>query len=100
MKTFYLVMAIIGTVIPWFFFGSFFVTNGIDVILFIESLFSTEPATAFSADILISIVIFLVWSYRDAQSKGIKRWWLVLPATACVGLSLALPLYLYFRETA
>jgi hypothetical protein len=34
----------------------------------------------------------------DARRLGVRRWWLVLPAAFLVGLSLALPLYLYLRH--
>lgn len=100
LKNFYLGAAVLGTVIPWLFFGSFFASEGIDIPLFIESLFANGAAGGFSADILISIAVFWVWSYTDAQANRIERWWWVLPAGFTVGLSLALPLYLYLREDA
>jgi len=99
-KNFSLAMAVIGTVVPWLFFGSFFALNGLDIPLFLKSLFVNGAAGGFSADVLITIVIFWVWSWRDATRHRIARWWLVLPASFCVGLSLALPLYLYLRERA
>ncbi len=97
-RHFYLVMAVLGTAIPWLFFGSFFALNGFDIPLFLQSLFVNGAAAGFSADILISIPIFWVWSWRDARKNNIGGWWLVLPASFCTGLSLALPLYLYLRE--
>ncbi len=97
LKRFYLIAAIIGTVIPWYFFATFFATEGFNIPLFIQSLFANGAAGGFVADVLISIVVFLVWSYVDARKLGIGRWWLVLPATFLVGLSLSLPLYLYIR---
>ena len=96
-RQFYLVMAIIGTVIPWFFFAQFFGQEGVDIPLFLRSLFANGAAGGFSADVLISILVFWVWSYADAQRHDVGRWWLVLPAGFTVGLSLALPLYLYLR---
>lgn len=98
LRPFYLVMAVIGTVVPWLLFGYFFVQNGFDVPLFLRSLFANGAAGGFSADVLITIIIFWVWSWRDAARHGVPRWWLVLPASFFVGLSLALPLYLYMRE--
>lgn len=98
MKSFYIAAAIVGTVIPWYFFGSFFALSGVDVILFVKFLFATGPAAGFSADIVISIAVFWVWSYVDAQRHDIRKWWLVLPAGCFVGLSLAMPVYLYLRE--
>ncbi|MGU3577020.1 DUF2834 domain-containing protein [Brucellaceae bacterium C25G] len=97
-KNFYLMMAIVGTVIPWVFFGSFFALNGFNIIFFVQSLFANGAAGGFSADVLITIIIFWVWSWRDANENKVARWWLILPASFCVGLSLALPLYMYLRE--
>lgn len=97
-RHFYLVMAVIGAIVPWLFFGSFFVENGPNVPLFLRSLFVNGAAGGFSADVLISILVFLVWSWRDAARNHVSRWWLVLPASFLVGLSLSLPLYLYLRE--
>lgn len=97
-QTFYLAMAVIGTVVPWIFFGTFFGKNGLNIPLFLGSLFANGPSGGFSADVLISLLVFWVWSWRDAARKQIKAWWLVLPASFLVGLSLALPLYLFMRE--
>ncbi|MDP0396554.1 DUF2834 domain-containing protein [Tsukamurella strandjordii] len=98
MRSFYLAMAVIGTVVPWLFFGGFFADSGLDLPGFARGLFATAPAGGFTADVLISIAVFLVWSWTDARRHGVGRWWLTLPATCLVGLSLALPLYLYLRE--
>ncbi|RDE07659.1 DUF2834 domain-containing protein [Pelagibacterium lacus] len=97
-ETFYLAMAVAGTVVPWLFFGYFFALHGLDLPLFVQSLFANGAAGGFSADVLISIVVFWVWSWRDAARNNVAPWWLVLPASFFVGLSLALPLYLYLRE--
>lgn len=99
MRWFYLVMMAIGTVVPWVFFGGFFAAEGLDLPLFLTSLFPNGAASGFTADVLLSIVVFLVWSSTDAQRVGVQRWWLVIPATCLVGLSLSLPLYLYLRDT-
>lgn len=98
-RNFYLAMAVAGTIIPWMLFGSFFGQHGADIPLFLQSLFANGAVGGFSVDVLISIAVFWVWSWRDAAKHKIERWWLVLPASFCVGLSLALPLYLYLRET-
>nr|WP_321483208.1 DUF2834 domain-containing protein [uncultured Cohaesibacter sp.] len=98
LRRFYLVMCVLGTVIPWIFFTSFFAKNGLDIPLFVRGLFSNGAAGGFSTDVMISIVVFWVWSRIDSQRHGVRNWWLILPAGALVGLSLALPLYLYFRQ--
>lgn len=97
LKRFYLVAALAGTVIPWAFFAGYFAEFGPWPGSFVLALFANGAAGGFSADVLISILVFWIWSFSDARSLGVERWWLVLPASGCVGLSLALPLYLYLR---
>lgn len=98
LKTFYLFTAMLGTIVPWAYFGSFFAANGIDIAAFAAGLFANGAAGGFAADVLVSIMVFWVWSWHDARQHHVAAWWLVLPAGACVGLSLALPLYLYLRH--
>ncbi|MEM9778036.1 MAG: DUF2834 domain-containing protein [Chloroflexota bacterium] len=96
-KNVYLILAIVGTVIPWFFFGRFFMLNGFDVLLFLQSLFVNGAAGGFSADILISILVFWIWATVDARRHHVRLWWLIFPTGFTVGLSLAMPLYFYLR---
>jgi len=56
LKRFYLVCAIIGTIIPWLFFASFFATEGFNIPLFAESLFANGAAGGFVADLLFESV--------------------------------------------
>jgi hypothetical protein len=97
-RLFYLIFVVIGTVVPWVFFAGFIAQEGLNIPLFIQSLFVNEAAAGFSADVLISLFVFWVWSYADARQKQLKNWWLVLPAGFLVGLSLAMPLYFYLRS--
>lgn len=99
-RYFYLIMAFIGTVVPWWFFVQFFSSNGVDLPLFMGSLFANGAAAGFSIDVILSIVVFFVWVYHDARTHQVKRGWWVIPSTFTVGLSLALPLYLYLRSFA
>lgn len=97
LKAFYIGAAVLGTIIPWIFFAQFFAKNGFNLPLIVQSLFVNGAAGGFSADVLISMVVFLVWSFVDAKKHSIRNWWLVLPASFTVGLSLALPLYLILK---
>ena len=98
MKTFYLLAAIVGTVVPWIFFAGFIVENGIDVPVFLLNLFANQPAAGFATDLLITSAVFWTWSWNDAREKNVSGWWLTIPAILLVGLSLGLPLYLWMRE--
>jgi len=98
MDNFLKLMMIIGTLVPWYFFISFMQVNGIDLSIFIGGLFANGAAAGFTADLLITSSVFWVWSFVDSQQNHASKYWLLIPiATMSVGLSLAVPLYLWLR---
>ena len=100
MKIFLIVCCFVGIVVPYWFALPFFLIHGPNFRLFVEEMFASRISSFFAADLLISSVIFLSWSRRDARDKKILGWWLVLVSNLVVGLSLALPLYLLKRLDA
>ena len=98
MKRFYLVATIIGAALPLYFIDSFIIENGFDVPGFLAAAFANKASTGLIADLLVSATVALIFIARDADSVGIRRAWLFIAATCLVGLSFALPLYLYLRE--
>ena len=100
MKNFLILCCVMGTVVPYWFALPFFLIHGPNFRLFVEEMFASRISSFFAADLIISSVIFLSWSRRDARNKKIAGWWLVLVSNLVVGLSLALPLYLLKRLDA
>ena len=96
----WLVLCLLGTVLPWLFFGTWISTHGFDVPHFIAALFANGAAGGFSIDVLLSLFMFWAWSFWDAKSNDIRRWWVLIPAGLTVGLSLVMPLYFYMRTKA
>lgn len=94
-KQLYLVSAIIGTIILWLFFATFLVAEGVNLPLFLRSLFVNGAAGGFSSDVILLIPVFWIWSFYDARQNSVKNWWVVVPTGCFAGLSLALPLYLF-----
>lgn len=99
-KTFYLIMMIAGTIIPWYFFTGFIAANGAGLGNFIGAMYANGASSGGFSDLLLSTAVFWVWSFVDARKHGVANWWLVVPATLAVGLSLAMPLYLWKRAGA
>jgi hypothetical protein len=99
MKRLYLILAIAGFILPYYFFISFLTANGLNLSLLIGQLFATPISTFFVVDLLITALVFWVFLYQEARRRQMKRWWVYLVATLLVGPSFALPLFLYFRET-
>lgn len=98
LNRFYIIAMVAGTLVPWVFFGSWIGQNGLELGSFVADLFVNGAASGFSSDLLITSVVLWVWSYIDGRQLNVSLWWMVIPATLIVGLSLAFPLYLYLRS--
>jgi Protein of unknown function DUF2834 len=94
----YLMLAIVGMVIPYYFLISFLAAYGFDVRLFLKQLFGTPISTFFAADLLLSCLVFGIYCGREAARYSMKHRWVCMVALFTVGLSCALPLFLYLRE--
>ena len=98
-KHIYSFLAVIGFIGPYYFFISFLVAHGLDARLFIQQLFGTRISTFFAVDLLLSSVVFLRYLGQEAARYSMRRQWIYLIALLTVGLSFALPLFLYVRES-
>lgn len=92
MKFFFLACTVLGTVVPYAFFISYFAAEGIVITSFVGALFANGAAGGFTADLLISSVAF--WGFLIWQKA--ERLWLFILLNMTIGLSCALPLYFYF----
>lgn len=95
LKTVYLMLAILGAVIPIAFFASFAAENGLDLVSFVAGLFVNGAAGGFTADLLISSFVFWIYMFSN-QGDGPKPW-AFIALNLCIGLSCALPAYLWAR---
>jgi len=100
MKQFYLVAAIIGAIIPYAFFFDFIHNNGVDLPAFISGLFLNGASGGFSADLFISSFVFWAYMFRQQKRNGGPTPALFIALNLCIGLSCALPAYLYKIESA
>lgn len=99
-KTLYLLGAIIGTVVPYYFLIQFFLQNGFDLALFVQQAFASPAASMFTVDLFISSFVFWVFLFAEGRRLSMSNLWAFVVLNLLVGLSLALPLFLYFREGA
>ncbi len=96
MKKFYLAAAIVGALVPMAFFAQFFSTEtGSDMLAFVPALFVNGASGGFTADLLISSFVFWAWMWQ--QRPGGPKPWLFIVLNLGIGLSCALPAYLYAR---
>jgi hypothetical protein len=95
----YAFLAVIGFVGPYYFMISFLIAHGLDGKLLVQQLFGTQISTFFAVDLLLSSIVFVLYLRHEAARYSIGHQWIYLIALLTVGLSLALPLFLYVRES-
>lgn len=93
----YLALAVIGAVVPWIFFFGFFRAEGLAG-NFLGSLFVNGAAGGAAADLLISSAVFWIVLFTEGRRLGVARPWLYVVVNLFIGLSCALPLFLWARE--
>lgn len=91
----YLVLAIIGAIVPYIFFIQHFGATGFGLMDFISALVVNPAASGFTSDLVISSLVFWIAMYhRWSEGKGPNPAFFVLLNLA-IGLSCALPAYLF-----
>ena len=97
MKIFYLIAAIVGAIAPYAtFFGYLATVPGSSGAL---SLAWGNPiAAATLTDFTISCLVFWPFLIAESRKLGIRHWWFFIGSNMLIGLSFALPAFLYVRE--
>jgi hypothetical protein len=98
LKTIYLVLCVLGLVLPYWQFVPWVAANGLNMPLFFQQLFANHIGAFFGMDVLVSAVALMVFARSESSRLGVPGRWLPLIAVLTVGVSLALPLFLYMRE--
>lgn len=98
MKTVFLLLAIVGAVLPMYYFVAWFEANGYDLGAMVEAWNVNDATTGLVYDLTVAAVALTIWAVWE--SARTRRWigLLAVPATFCIGVSCGLPLYLYLRR--
>lgn len=99
-KTIYLALCFLGVALPYWQFVPWVAQNGLNMHLFFQQLFVNRVSAFFGMDVIVSAVALLVFVRYEHSRTPIRGRWLPLVAVLTVGVSLALPLFLYLRECA
>jgi hypothetical protein len=98
MQWLYLAAAVLGTVLPLACLVPFFAAHGLDLPLFFRQLFQTNVSAFFGTDVIVSALALWLFVYSEGRRRRMRRLWVYVLCTLLVGVSLGLPLFLFFRE--
>ena len=98
MKTVYLILAIVGGILPWALLLPFVQANGFSLAGAGDILFANGLTSGLTADLVISSLVF--WLYMLSQRRAVAgpNPIAFILINLLIGLSCALPAYLYVRE--
>jgi hypothetical protein len=97
-RTLYLALCLAGLLLPYSQFVPWVLQHGVSPALFARELFANRISAFFGMDVIVSAVALLAFARIESRRVGIPQRWLVVIAVLTVGVSLALPLFLYLRE--
>ena len=98
MKTVYLVLAILGAVLPYIFFVQHFSAEGASLSRFLSALFVNPAAGGFTIDLFFTSAVFWVFMFQQRSRKKGPHPLPFILLNVFIGVSCALPGYLYARE--
>jgi hypothetical protein len=99
-KNVYLFLCILGVGIPYSQFAPWVMENGLQLGLLVHQLFANRISAFFGLDVLVSSAVLLVFMSVEGRLLRIRFRWMAIVGLCAVGVSLALPLFLYLRERA
>jgi Terpene cyclase DEP1 len=97
MARLYAAACVVGAAAPLFFLGAFLAEEGVAPGAFVDQVVATDLSLMAWADVFVAGLVVIAAALVE-RGRGLRRWWLVVVATAAVGPSLGLPLLLLLRE--
>ena len=97
-RHFYIILSVLGLLIPNSAFWPWMLTHGLDPRLFLQHLFANGVSAFFGLDVVLSAIVLSGFVLIEGRRLGLERRWVPIAATFLVGVSLGLPLFLYQRQ--
>ena len=97
-RSLYLVLCVLGTLLPYTQLVPFLREHGLNLRVFAEQLFATRIGAFFGWDVIVSSLVLWVLVAVEGRRQRIDNLWMPIAANLAVGVSLGLPLFLYMRE--
>jgi hypothetical protein len=98
MRKFWLAMAVLGGIIPWIYFGSWLLENDFDLGLMLDVWNATDAGTGLVYDLTWAWLVLVIWVLVESLPRRDWRSLWAIPAGLTIGVSCALPLYLFLRS--
>ena len=97
-KVIYLLLCVLGLVLPYSQLVPFILEHGLDIKLFLEQLFANKISGFFGMDVIVSSLVLWTFVFWEGTRLKMQNLWVYVVCNLLVGVSLGLPLFLFMRE--
>ncbi len=98
MRALYAALCVLGTILPYGAFAPFLIEQGAAPGLLVRELFGSPVPAFFGWDVIVSSLVLWIFVFAEGRRLGMTHLWVYVAANLAVGVSLALPLFLWARE--
>ncbi len=98
LRALWLALAVGGAIVPWIYFGRWLWANAFDLGLMLEVWNATDAGTGLVYDLTWSWLVLVLWVLVESVPRRDWRSLWAIPAGVLIGVSCALPLYLFLRS--
>lgn len=99
-EKFYLIICVLGILLPYSQYYFFHLENGLDLIKLFELQFENYATRFFAMDLFVTVAAAITFMIITANKNKLNKKYLYLPLASIflVGLSFGFPLFLFFNE--
>lgn len=97
-RWFYLVLTLLGILLPYGALVPWVITNGLDIRLLLTEAMANPISIMAWLDVLVGAIALIGFILVDGQRNKVKYRFLAVLGTLSVGVSFGLPMYLYLKE--
>ncbi len=94
----YLILCVLGFVIPYSQFVPWLLGHGLNIGLFFRELFANRTSAFFAMDVIVSAIVLICFIQTEGKRLRMRLLWLPIIGTLLVGVSFGFPLFLFQRQ--
>lgn len=88
MRWLYLLLAVLGAVLPYSQFLPWLSMHGLNLRLLLAELFAGQVSAFFGLDVIVSALVLIVFILHEGTERKMGMLWLPVAATCLIGVSL------------
>jgi hypothetical protein len=93
-RSFLMLMCVIGVFAPWIAFVPYVTEHGLDLPLIMRQMFASRVSAFLSLNVIVSAIVLVVYILSEIRWKPVKLAWVAIAGTLLLGVSFGLPFWL------